>query len=90
MDALGGIVASDLFFVGDREINNRFRPDRKRVEMLTQQFALANKPVFSLEFVTTEDRIAQHLNESIASGFYAFTANNRLLNMKGESGFLPA
>lgn len=90
MDAVGGVIASDLFFVGDREINNRFRPDRKRVDMLTQNFALLNKPVFSLEFVTTEDRIAQHLNEAIASGFYAFTANNRLLNMKGESGFLPA
>ena len=82
--AIDGIGIEDLFFYGDKEMNNNYNPDTYRLNLL-REYVQRNKPVFSIEYLTIDTLIDKYKIEVQKEKFIPY-CNDRDLDTL-TSGF---
>ena len=68
-DAIG---VEDLFFYGTQDMNNSYNPDNERLELLTEVYQPAGWSVFSVEYLTHQNKINQYLEVAEENGFIPY------------------
>ncbi len=84
IEAMGGIGVEDTYFRGDRDENNGFNPDHEKIANLKADFRDAGVPVFVVDYVNTQDRIATFIAEAADDGFIPLVATSRELDAVGR------
>jgi cysteinyl-tRNA synthetase len=80
-DAIGGIGIEDLYFRGgNKDENNKFKPDRDTIEILKRDFVDQGIPVYVVDYITGDKRIAKFEARAIADGFIPYAAPDRDLD----------
>lgn len=77
LDAIGAIGAEDVYFRGAASENNRFAPDRARLERLRKDFACNGKPVIVIDYLNRPSKISRFLAEARRDGFVPCAAPDR-------------
>lgn len=63
LNAIDAIGIEDVLFTGDGDENNNFNPDNYRLNII-ENYKIANKKIYSIEYLTEEPKIAQYLTEA--------------------------
>jgi len=74
-DAIG---VEDLFFYGNQDINNSYNPDEERLELLIDVYQPAGWPVFSIEYLTHQNKITQYLQVAGENNFIPYCSMREL------------
>ena len=81
-DAINAIGVEDVFFPGDLDENNTYEPDTYRIGIL-QEYFLKNKQIFSVEYLTDNDKITQYKNASAIQEFVPYVCTRDLAHLCG-------
>ncbi|MBC8214465.1 MAG: endo alpha-1,4 polygalactosaminidase [Candidatus Marinimicrobia bacterium] len=68
-DAIG---VEDLFFYGNQDMNNSYNPDEERLELLTDIYQPGGWPIFSIEYLTHQNKINQYLQVAEVNNFIPY------------------
>ncbi len=79
LDAIGAVGAEDVYFRGRAKMNNRFAPDRARVERLRRDFACNGKPVLVIDYLNDPAKVGRFLLAARKDGFVPCAAPDRNL-----------
>jgi cysteinyl-tRNA synthetase len=83
-DAIGAIAIEDLYFRGgDRDENNRFKPDEATIRVLQRDFIDQGIPVYVVDYITGDGRIARFERAAREDGFIPYAAPDRDLDRMG-------
>jgi endo-alpha-1,4-polygalactosaminidase (GH114 family) len=66
--AVDAVLARDVFYPGDKPVDNELSPDETLVSAL-DEFQKAGKPVFVTERLTDPDKIADFLTRAKTKGY---------------------
>ena len=80
LDAIGGIGVEDLYFRGDLDQNNPFRPDHETVTILQQDFLREHRPVFVVDYISSPAKVGRFFRQAAADGFLPYAAPRRDLD----------
>jgi len=80
LDAIAGIAAEDTYYRGGADENNNFNPDDDKIGVLKSDFVAAGEPVFVVDYVNQEAKIARFIAEAEDDGFIAYPAPTRELD----------
>ena len=72
-----GIGCEELFFRGNREKDNRFNPDNYRLNLL-EEFKANGKRIFSIEYLTQDEKIDQYVTTVKPYQFVAYISTRPL------------
>lgn len=79
--AIGGIAIEDLYFYGRKDENNRLNPERQEmIRVLQRDFVDNGIPVYVVDYITGDKRIAKFEKMAIADGFIPYAAPDRDLD----------
>lgn len=81
--AINAIAAEDVYFGGDKDENNKFRPDKDTVAVLKKDFLGNGKPVLVVDYLNQSDKVAQFFGRAVADGFLPYAAPSRDLDRLG-------
>ncbi len=76
-EAIDGIGVEDVFFPGNLPENNSFAPDTSRIRHL-REFLANGKQVFSIEYITQEEKINTFLQEADKENFVPYYCTREL------------
>ncbi|MFZ1729891.1 MAG: MJ1477/TM1410 family putative glycoside hydrolase [Bacteroidota bacterium] len=76
-DAIDAVGVEDVFFPGDLAENNPFAPNTERIAHL-QEFRNAGIPVFSIEYLTQQQKKNQYLAAVRNAGFIPYICTREL------------
>jgi cysteinyl-tRNA synthetase len=80
-DVAGAIAIEDLYFRGgNKDENNRFKPDKDQIEVLKRDFLKHDIPVYVVDYITGDKRIAKFEKAALADGFIPYAAPDRDLD----------
>ncbi|MEQ8695232.1 MAG: endo alpha-1,4 polygalactosaminidase [Bauldia litoralis] len=79
LDAIGAIGAEDVYFRGSADHDNRFAPDRSRIDRLRRDYACNGKPVLVIDYLTEPAKVARFLLAARRDGFVPCAAPDRNL-----------
>lgn len=83
-EVIGAIAIEDLYFRGgNKQENNRFRPDEDTIAVLQRDFVNKGIPVYVVDYITGDRRIAKFEREAIEDGFIPYAAPDRDLDRLG-------
>ncbi len=82
------IGAEDVFYSGNRDENNPYRPRKFRLELL-DQFATAGKPVLAIDYLTDRTKIDRFWQEAGARGYVPYVARRELDRLTIPAGHAP-
>jgi cysteinyl-tRNA synthetase len=83
-DAIGGIGIEDLYFRrGNKDENNRFKPDEQTISILQRDFIAHGIPVYVTDYITGDRRIAKFEKAALEDGFIPYAAPSRELDVIG-------
>ena len=80
LDAIGGIAVEDLYYRGDKDENNRLDPDKETIATLKRDFLDKGKPVFVVDYVNGDKRVADFNALALEDGFIPFASPDRDLD----------
>ncbi len=80
LDAIGGIAVEDLYFRGDKDENNTLRPDEETIAIVKRDFLDKGKPVFVVDYINGEKRVADFNKLALEDGFIPFASPDRDLD----------
>ncbi len=81
LDAIGAIGVEDVYFGGDADEDNPFNPDNDTINVLKQDFLNHGKPVFSVDYLTDQNKIEQFIEKTVGDGFIPYVAPDRDLDV---------
>jgi cysteinyl-tRNA synthetase, unknown class len=80
-DVIGAIAIEDLYFRdGNKDENNGFKPDRASIKVLQDDFVAHGIPVYVVDYITGDGRIAKFEARARADGFIPYAAPDRDLD----------
>lgn len=83
-EVIGGIGIEDLYFRGgDKDENNRFKPDEQTIRVLQRDFLNRGIPVYVTDYITGDKRIAKFEKAALDDGFIPYAAPSRDLDVMG-------
>lgn len=62
-NAIDGVATEDLFFYGDKDMDNSFNPEKYRINLLRQYKAIGKK-ILSVEYLSEKEKIRQFIQQS--------------------------
>ena len=75
--AINAIGVEDVFFYGDKDINNSYNPETYRLNLLSQ-YTAKDIPVFSIDYLTTSSLIEKYKTEAAKNGFIPYCSVRNL------------
>ncbi len=85
IDAIG---AEDVFYPGNRDENNSFKPRKYRLELL-DQFADAGKTVLVIDYLTDRTKIDRLWSEADSRGYVPYASRRDLDRLTIPAGHAP-
>jgi uncharacterized protein (TIGR01370 family) len=83
-DVIGAIGIEDLYFRGGgKDENRKFKPDIDTIEVLKRDFLDHGIPVYVVDYITGDKRIARFEKAALADGFIPYAAPDRDLDRMG-------
>ena len=83
-EVIGGIAIEDLYFRGgNKDENNRFKPDEQTIKVLQRDFVDKGIPVYVVDYITGDKRIDKFEKAALADGFIPYAAPDRDLDRLG-------
>lgn len=84
-DVIGGIGIEDLYFRGgQKDENNRFKPDEQTIRVLKRDFLDHGIPVYVTDYITGDKRIQKFEKAALEDGFIPYAAPDRDLDRMGS------
>jgi cysteinyl-tRNA synthetase len=84
-DVIGAIAIEDVYFGGGKDENNAFRPDEKSIRVLKRDFLDHDIPVYVVDYITGDRRIAKFEKAALEDGFIPYAAPDRDLDRMGPA-----
>ncbi|MGV3553224.1 MJ1477/TM1410 family putative glycoside hydrolase [Rhizobium sp.] len=80
-DVVGAIAIEDLYFRGgNKDENNKFKPDEQLIKVLQRDFLDKGIPVYVVDYITGSKRIEKFEKAALADGFIPYAAPDRDLD----------
>ena len=80
LDAIGGIAVEDIYYGGNKDENNPLNPDEAMIRILKRDFVDKGIPVFVVDYVNGDRRVAQFNKLALEDGFIPFASPDRDLD----------
>ncbi len=80
INAISAIGIEDLYFYGNKDMNNRFNPQQYIIDWLHDDFLDNGVPVFVVDYVNQTNKLEQLYDASITDRFYPFASPDRDLS----------
>ena len=83
-EVIGGIGIEDLYFRGgNKDENNKFKPDEQTIRVLQRDFLDHDIPVYVTDYITGDKRIHKFEKVALEDGFIPYAAPSRELDEIG-------
>lgn len=77
-DVVGAIAIEDLYFRGgNKDENNKFKPDEQSIKVLQRDFLDKGIPVYVVDYITGDKRIAKFEKAALEDGFIPYASPDR-------------